>query len=124
VSAAEWLGPLVFHAAAKDTLIHEDNCRVYGVLDDRHTRVPASENPLNLGGRSFLNAWPADPAWEFVAVGRGHDVEFWARFLAALAKVDPDMAVNIEHEDRSFDQVEGLRRAAGTLLAAHARASV
>jgi sugar phosphate isomerase/epimerase len=121
VAAVEWLGALVFHAAAKDTLIH-DTCAIYGVLDERHARVPASENPLNLGGRSFLNEWPADPAWEFVAVGRGHDVEFWARFLAALAKIDPDMAVNIEHEDRSFDQVEGLRKAAGTLLAARDRA--
>jgi sugar phosphate isomerase/epimerase len=122
VAAVEWLGPLVFHAAAKDTLIHEENCRIHGVLDDRHTRVPAKDNPLHLGGRSYLNRWPADPSWEFVAVGRGHDVDFWARFLAALAKVDPDMAVNIEHEDQSFGQVEGLRLAAETLLAAHAKA--
>ena len=78
--------------------IHEDNCRIYGVLDERHTRV--TENPLHLGGRSYLNRWPADPAWEFVHVGRGHDVHFWARFLTALSRVDPDMAVNIEHEDQ------------------------
>ena len=60
VAAVEWLGPLVFHAAAKDTLI-QDFCRIAGVLDDRHTRV--TYNPLNLGGRSFLNRWPDDPAW-------------------------------------------------------------
>ena len=71
VAAVEWLGPLVFHAAAKDTLIHADNCAIYGVLDDRHTRVPAAENPLNLGGRSFLNKWPEDPAWEFVQWAAG-----------------------------------------------------
>jgi len=122
VAAVDWLGELVFHAAAKDTLIHEDNCRIYGVLDDRHTRV--SDNPLNLGGRSYLNRWPADPAWEFVHVGRGHDVEFWARFLTALSRVDRDMAVNIEHEDASYDPVEGLRLAAETLIAAKDRAGV
>ncbi|MFL6176081.1 MAG: sugar phosphate isomerase/epimerase family protein [Ornithinibacter sp.] len=122
VAAVDWLGELVFHAAAKDTLIHEDNCRIYGVLDDRHTRV--SDNPLSLGGRSYLNRWPADPAWEFVHVGRGHDVEFWARFLAALSRVDPDMAVNIEHEDASYDPVEGLRLAAETLIAAKDRAGL
>jgi len=122
VAAVEWLGELVFHAAAKDTLIHEDNCRIYGVLDERHTRV--ADNPLNLGGRSYLNRWPSDPAWEFVYVGRGHDTGFWARFLAALAAVDPDMAVNIEHEDASYGQVEGLRLAAETLLAAKAEAGV
>jgi sugar phosphate isomerase/epimerase len=124
VAAVDWLGPLVFHAAAKDTLIHEDNCKIYGVLDDRHSRVPAAENPLNLGGRSYLNRWPADPSWEFVHVGRGHDVDFWARFLTALHAVDPDMAVNIEHEDQAFDQVEGLRLAAENLTAAAAEAGL
>jgi sugar phosphate isomerase/epimerase len=56
-----------------------------------------------------------------VAVGRGHDVEFWTEFLRALAKVDPDMAVNIEHEDQELDQLEGLRQAAETLKAAATR---
>jgi sugar phosphate isomerase/epimerase len=121
VLAVERLGPLVFHAAAKDTLIH-DNARYAGVLDDRHTRV--TDNPLNIGGSNTLNRWPADPAWEFVHVGRGHDTDFWARFLAALSHVDPDMAVNIEHEDASFDPVEGLRLAAETLIEAKSRAGV
>jgi sugar phosphate isomerase/epimerase len=56
-----------------------------------------------------------------VAVGRGHDVDFWARFLGALEAVDPDMAVNIEHEDQELDQMAGLRLAAGTLLEASRR---
>ena len=56
-----------------------------------------------------------------MAVGRGHDVAWWARFLAALEAVDPDMAVNIEHEDQELDQLEGLRSAAETLLAAAAQ---
>ena len=42
-----------------------------------------------------------------MAVGRGHDVAFWANFLRALDKIDPDMAVNIEHEDQELDQLEG-----------------
>ena len=41
VAAIEHLGDLVYHAAAKDTRINEQNCRVYGVLDDRFQRVPA-----------------------------------------------------------------------------------
>jgi sugar phosphate isomerase/epimerase len=57
-------------------------------------------------------------------VGRGHDVDYWSRFLAALARVDPDMAVNIEHEDAAYDPVEGLRLAADTLIAAKDRAGV
>jgi sugar phosphate isomerase/epimerase len=56
-----------------------------------------------------------------VAVGRCHDVDFWTEFLRALAKIDPDMAVNIEHEDQELDQLEGLRHAAETLRTAASR---
>ena len=35
---------------------------------------------------------------------------------ARLAKIDPDMPVNIEHEDQELDQMEGLRFAAQTLI--------
>jgi sugar phosphate isomerase/epimerase len=124
VAAVEWLGGLVYHAAAKDTRINEQNRRIYGVLDDRFQRVPADENPTGLGGRYTLNRWPADPAWEFVAVGRGHGEEFWVPFLRALAAVNPEMAVNIEHEDQEFDRVEGLRLAAENLKSAAVSAGV
>ena len=118
IAAIEWLGPLVYHAAAKDTRINE-NCKIYGVLDERFTRIPLSENPTGLGGRHVVNKWPEDSAWDFVAVGRGHDAAFWARFLQALERVDPDMAVNIEHEDVELGQLEGLQVAADTLKAAN-----
>jgi sugar phosphate isomerase/epimerase len=125
VAAVEHLGGLVFHAAAKDTRINADNVRLYGVLDDRFTRTPADAGPVNLGGRNTLNQWPQHPSWEFVAVGRGHGVEdFWVPFLRALHAVDPGMAVNIEHEDQQFDQEQGLRIAAGNLLAAARAAEV
>jgi sugar phosphate isomerase/epimerase len=122
VAAIDYLGELVFHAAAKDTRINPA-CAVYGVLDDRFTRIPRSENPTGLGGRHTVNRWPQDSSWDFVAVGRGHDVEFWSRFLAALGRVDPDMAVNIEHEDTELGQLEGLEVAASTLRAASAAAA-
>jgi sugar phosphate isomerase/epimerase len=124
VAAVERLGGLVYHAAAKDTRINEQNRRIHGVLDDRFQRVPPEDNPIGLGGRYTLNRWPADPSWEFVAVGRGHGNEFWVPFLQALAAVDPDMAVNIEHEDQELDQLEGLRLAAENLKAAAEIANV
>jgi sugar phosphate isomerase/epimerase len=122
VAAIDYLGELVFHAAAKDTRINPA-CAAYGVLDDRFTRIPRSENPTGLGGRHTVNRWPQDSSWDFVAVGRGHDVEFWSRFLAALGRVDPDMAVNIEHEDTELGQLEGLEVAASTPRAASAAAA-
>ncbi|MFG2894463.1 sugar phosphate isomerase/epimerase family protein [Streptomyces sp. NPDC048248] len=114
VAAIEDLGPLVFHAAAKDTRINAERCRVNGVLDDRFTKV--TDDPVQLGGHHTLNRWPQDSTWDFVAVGRGHDEAFWGRFLDALHRIDPDMAVNIEHEDTELGQMEGLEVAARTLL--------
>lgn len=116
VYAVRALGALVFNAAAKDTRINEA-AKVNGVLDDRFTRVqPGQEGYLPLGGRYTLSRWPENSSWDFVAVGRGHDVEWWTEFLRALREVDPDMPVNIEHEDQELDQLEGLRYAANTLL--------
>jgi sugar phosphate isomerase/epimerase len=117
-------GGLVYHAAAKDTRINGASCRVYGVLDDRFRRVPADQNPVGLGGRNTLAQRPPDASWQFVAVGRGHRQDFWVRFLQALAAVDPQMAVNIEHEDTELGQLEGLRLAAENLTAAGGAAGI
>lgn len=117
VAAIDYLGDLVFHAAAKETRINAA-CAIYGVLDDRFTRTPSDDDPTSVGGRHTVNRWPQDSSWDFVAVGRGDDVEFWSRFLTALNHIDSDMAVNIEHEDTELGQLEGLEIAAETLLAA------
>ena len=123
VAALQRLGGLVYNAAAKDTRINEA-ARVNGVLDDRFGRVaPDDPGALSLGGRYTLSRWPEGSSWDFVAVGRGHDVDFWTGFLRALRDIDPDMAVNIEHEDQELDQMEGLRHAAETLQAAASRLS-
>lgn len=116
VAAVDHLGDLVLHAAAKDTRINDKARRVHGVLDDRFHRVPSEDHPVSLGGRYTLNSWPDDPPWEFVAVGRGHDRQFWSDFLQALRQVDENMAVNIEHEDAGLGREEGLRYAAEQLI--------
>jgi sugar phosphate isomerase/epimerase len=124
VAAVERLGNLVYHAAAKDTRINETNVRTVGVLDDRFSPVPEGEPVIGLGGRYVCTRWPTQPAWEFVAVGRGHDVGYWSGFLAALARIDPDMAVNIEHEDEELPGLDGLREAARSLRSAAGQAGV
>jgi len=124
VAAVNSLGDLVYNAAAKDTRINEA-ARVNGVLDDRFGRVaPDEPGALVLGGRYTLSRWPENASWDFVAVGRGHDVTWWSAFLAALAEVDPDMAVNIEHEDQELGQMEGLELAAENLRSAARSAGV
>jgi sugar phosphate isomerase/epimerase len=121
IEAVRSLGGLVYHAAAKDTRINPLS-KVNGNLDDSFTQV-APDDPkwLSLGGEHSLSGWPARSSWDFVAVGRGHDIGWWAGFLRALHDVDAGMAVNIEHEDQELDQLEGLRYAAETLLRAAGR---
>lgn len=118
IKAVRWLGELTFHAAAKDVRINRENAEIYGVLDERFRRLDPAEERVNLGGDEWVNEWPKDSAWDFVAVGVGHDAIYWAEFLKALHEVDPNMWVNIEHEDMSMGREEGLEYATKTLLQA------
>jgi sugar phosphate isomerase/epimerase len=121
LAVIDYLGDLVYNAAAKDVRINPA-ARVNGVLDDRFGRVaPGDPGAVGLGGKYTVSRWPTESSWDFVAVGRGHDVDYWSRFLQALERIDPDMAVNIEHEDQELDQFDGLRAAAETLLSAAGR---
>ncbi len=114
VQVVKNLGPLVVHAAAKDVRINA-HVAVDGVLDNSFRRMLPEENRINLGGNEWVNEWPNPSSWDFVAVGRGHDVEFWAEFLRELCAVDPHMIVNIEHEDLELSPEQGVRVAAETL---------
>ncbi|GAA1728745.1 sugar phosphate isomerase/epimerase [Brachybacterium phenoliresistens] len=124
IACIERLGGHIRHVHAKDTAVLP-GAAVRGVLDTAFGPVPedpAARVPTGIG--HFCASWPADPSWRFVALGEGHDVDYWARFLAALAAVDSDLHVNIEHEDAAFGRIEGIERGARTLLAAAAAAGV
>jgi sugar phosphate isomerase/epimerase len=124
VASIRWLGPLVFHAAAKDAMI-TPGVDIRGVLDTSFKRVPAdAPDKVPTGIGFWCNAWPANPAWRFVAVGIGHDVAYWTEFLTALADIDPGIAVNIEHEDADYSRLDGLALAAENLTAAAKAARV
>ena len=120
VAVVRELGPLVFHAAAKDVRVNKDTAAIYGVLDNRFRRLSPEENRTNLGGDEWANEWPKPAAWDFVALGKGHDTAYWTEFLRALHEVDPDMLVNIEHEDVELGRIEGLEVAAKVLKDADA----
>lgn len=120
VAVVRELGPLVFQAAAKDVRINKEHAALYGVLDNSFRRLSPDEDRTNLGGDEWANEWPKDSAWDFVALGRGHDTAYWTEFLRALHEVDPDMLVNIEHGDVSLGRIEGLQVAAKVLRDADA----
>jgi sugar phosphate isomerase/epimerase len=120
VAVVNHLGELVFHAAAKDVRVNAEHAAINGVLDNSFRRLAADEERTNLGGDEWANEWPKNAAWDFVALGKGHPTEYWTEFLRALHSVDPDMYVNIEHEDISLGREEGVRVAADVLNAADA----
>lgn len=122
IDCIERLGTHVTHVHAKDTAVLP-GAATRGVLDTAFDPVP--EDPAQrtpTGIEHYCSTWPEDPAWRFVALGEGHDVEYWTRFLTALAAVNPDLHVNIEHEDAAYGQIEGLERGARILLDAAGRA--
>lgn len=84
--------------------------------------VPAeAEGKVPVAYGYWCNSWSQDPAWRFVALGLGHDTDYWARFLTTITEIDPEMNVNIEHEDAEYGNVEGLQISARNLLEAAAR---
>ncbi len=119
VAVVRELGPLIFHAAAKDVRINTAYANLYGVLDNGFRRLSPDEARTGLGGDEWCNEWPTDCAWQFVALGKGHDEAYWTEFITALAEVDPDMWLNIEHEDVELGRIEGLEVAAAVLRAAN-----
>lgn len=114
IGTIERFGDRVFISAAKDTIILEENLRRNGFLNNLWVR---NEGPteIGIGGRYTVNDYPEDASYRFVAIGRGHDVEFWGTWLAALNKINPNMAVNIEHEDIELGPIDGLVVAADNL---------
>jgi len=123
IAVVDNLGSLVAHAAAKDVRINPQ-AAIEGVLDNSFRRMGEDEARTSLGGDEWVNEWPKPSAWDFVALGKGHDTDYWAGFLAALNRVDPNMIINIEHEDVSMGRVEGLEYASEVILEAARKAGI
>jgi sugar phosphate isomerase/epimerase len=122
--AVALLGKRVFHAAAKDTYLDPDGIEIHGVLDDRYRRPRADEDAYELGAGYVVTVPAKDPAWRFVTVGRGHDVSFWADFLAALASLADVDAIAIEHGDLDVPVEDGVAEAARCLSESRNRISM
>lgn len=115
IRAVEQLSGRIWQAAAKDTILNAEAIARYGVLDDRFSRIPDSENPYPLGAGYTTTRPPKDAPWQFAAAGRGHDARWWADFITALQRAGYDDSISIENEDWDLNTEEGIVFAAATL---------
>lgn len=99
IAAIDALSGAIHHVHAKDTRI-EDRAAVTSRLE------------------TIPNERTDERAWNYVAVGTGHDQAFWTRFAAALAAAGYDGPLSIENEDYTLGQRESVAQAVRTLRGA------
>ena len=95
IEAVRYLGPLVQHVHAKDTLIHHHHARVRGLMDSSTTEHPEER------------------AWTYTLVGWGHGEVTWREFVATLRLIGYDHVISLEMECEYIDVKEGLEKSVG-----------
>lgn len=97
VMAIRALKDCIFHFHAKDSIVHQFNSTINGVLDTKHY------------GDEF------NRSWIFRTVGYGNDYKVWKDIFSALRTIGYDGAISIEHEDSLMSSGEGLEKAVAFL---------
>jgi sugar phosphate isomerase/epimerase len=92
LAAIAALGAAIYHVHAKETRFEAAPLARNGRIEIR----PAEDVPHR--------------AWNYVTLGRGHDLAWWRRFCQALAEAGYDDVLSIEHEDFALPPIEGVRR--------------
>ena len=98
--------------------------RVRGIVGDDIGHVHGKDttfNPQSIALNGLLDSrWPNPPdqmPWNFATVGRGHDREWWARFVALLLDHGFTGTISIEYEDPFVPVEESVLESAGLLAA-------
>ncbi len=94
LEAIHYLGDLIQAVHLKDTLIHEPNARLRGLMDTTH--------PLH----------PDKRAWSFTLPGWGHDERTWREVITALRFVGYEGILTLEHESEYMEIQSGLEKSA------------
>ena len=92
IEAVRHLGPLIQHVHVKDTIIHEHNSRIRGLMDPGTTEQPETR------------------AWTYTLAGWGHDAATWREFITTLRLTGYDHVLSVEMESEYVDVDEGLRK--------------
>jgi sugar phosphate isomerase/epimerase len=97
LAAIAALGPSIYHVHAKDTRLEP-----YALARDGQIEIRPAEDV-------------ADRSWNYVTLGHGHDETWWHRFCGALAAIEYDDVLSIEHEDLALPPLEGVTQSVALL---------
>lgn len=90
IAAARALKGCIFHVHGKDARIERGNADINGLPEPR----PVTES--------------AERTWNYVAVGCGHDLQWWKEFFSVISMMGYDGDVSLEMEDLTMSVEAGV----------------
>lgn len=97
IAALRFLGDAVHYVHAKDVRREHVLADVNGLIDVYRMDEIAKR------------------AWNYVALGHGHDVQWWKEFFAVARLVGYDGPVSLEMEDQGMEPLTGVKKSLTTL---------
>lgn len=91
IIAARELGEAIHHVHAKDVRLERQLLAINGVLETKRVTDVANR------------------AWNYVAVGCGHDLQWWKEFFSVIKMMGYDDEVSLEMEDLTMSAEAGVR---------------
>lgn len=97
IEAVRVLGGALYHIHGKDSRLERRMVGANGVLDNKPIE--------NFAQRS----------WNYVAVGCGHNLQWWKEFFSVCRMADYNDYVSLEMEDMTMSPLEGIKTSMDTL---------
>ncbi|NGP45556.1 sugar phosphate isomerase/epimerase [Bacillaceae bacterium SIJ1] len=92
ILAARQIGDAMYHVHAKDVRIEKAVAHVQGVLDTK------------------TNDRFAERSWNYVALGFGHDAQWWGEFFSTIQMIGYKGAISLEDEDASMSPLAAVKK--------------
>ena len=103
IAAARALGPAIHHVHGKDARIERGLADVNGLLETKAVEDTARR------------------AWNYVAVGAGHDLQWWKAFFSVVRMLGYNDWVSLEMEDLTMSLEAGIQSSIDALKATISR---
>ncbi|GAB7533131.1 sugar phosphate isomerase/epimerase [Pseudomonas sp. 3A(2025)] len=97
IASARALGPAIHHVHGKDSRLERGLVDINGLLETKEVTDTVSR------------------AWNYVAVGCGHDLQWWREFFSVIRMLGYDGHVSLEMEDLTMSVEAGIRTSVDAL---------